>query len=116
MHRQKWEKIDGEWFIVNRNPYNLAKFEIVEKLQFHYSPTGESHGCGSEPYRWVSQLTPTERELVKAGHVVIIDKYVSSNAPQPIQLVVYAHGRYNHRVPEQDMLNECLQVAGYEVP
>jgi len=113
MWQQKWEKIDGEWWIVERNPRNLREFEKTEPLQFVYSATGESHGSGSDRYRWVSRLTAEERELVKAGHVVVIDKYVSKNAPLPVQLVIYQQGRFDHRVPDVDMADDCLKVAGY---
>jgi hypothetical protein len=107
------ERIGEQWWLVERNPRDLSEFTPVEPLKFIYSPTGESHGSGSDRFRWVSRLTSEERRAARDGHVVVITKYVSSRAPQPVQVVTYTSGRYDHRVPNDDILDECLAVAGY---
>jgi hypothetical protein len=80
-----------------------------------YSSTGEKHGRGSMPYRWVSGLTDRERELVREGFPVVIDRGVSTHAGNPpVRACIYTHdGRYDCRVPAPDRLAECLAVAGY---
>ena len=37
-----------------------------------FSKTGELHGAGRDPYKWVSRLTRREREAVKRGDLVVI--------------------------------------------
>lgn len=107
------ERIDGKLWIVKRNPRNLAEYERVEPCRIVYSPTGQSHGSGTDRYRWVSYLTAEERQLVKDGHIVVIDNGVPLRAPLPIQVVIYRCGRFDHRVPDKDIEQECLKVAGY---
>lgn len=113
----KWfrdrEKINSQWMVVERNPMDLREFRQIEPVRFVYSPTGESHGSGSDTYRWVSRLTKTERQLVHDGHIVVIDKFVSRRAPCPVQIITYHNGRYNHQVPDPDMRDDCLATAGY---
>ena len=36
------------------------------------SKTAQIHGRGSHPYRWVSRLTPSEKEAVINGKLVLI--------------------------------------------
>lgn len=113
--KKAWKRIDGELYLVRyTNPYDLSEFEAVEPLKIVYSESGESHGSGTARYRWVSKLTEEEQSLVKGGHIVVIDKGVSIHAPQPIQYVIWSsRGGYDHRVPPEEVLVECLRAAGY---
>lgn len=70
-----------------------------------FSETGEVHGFGSERYKWVSKLTPTEQAAVKSGQVVVI---VEASRPSGggngtgtyYRQVTYTPGYgYGHRVP-----------------
>lgn len=70
-----------------------------------FSETGEVHGYGSERYKWVSKLTPTEQAAVKSGKVIVI---VEGSRPSGggngtgtyYRQVTYTPGYgYGHRVP-----------------
>lgn len=70
-----------------------------------FSESGEVHGYGSERYKWVSHLTPSERAAVKSGEVVVI---VEGSRPSGggngtgtyYRQVTYTPGYgYGHRVP-----------------
>ena len=41
-------------------------------MRIMVSESGEIHGMGSQPYRWVSKLTKSERDHVRAGGIVLI--------------------------------------------
>jgi len=63
------------------------------------SRTGEQHGWGSHPYKWVSGLTPQERQAVRAGRVVLITRGVRTHGGNPnYRRVFYVRGRYIPRV------------------
>lgn len=61
------------------------------------SETGKIHGRGSEPYKWVSGLTKSEREAVKRGETVLI--YDGNKHPMCTEYkqVTYHNGRYGHK-------------------
>ena len=66
------------------------------------STTGELHGSGSDPYKWVSYLRPAEKQAVKDGELVLIWDAPTHGGNPPYRKVVYQNGRYNHRVPTQE--------------
>lgn len=70
-----------------------------------FSESGEVHGYGSDWYKWVSKLTPTEQAAVKSGEVVVIVKAArpsggGNRAGTYYRQVTYTpcYG-YGHRVP-----------------
>lgn len=72
------------------------------------SETGEVHGYGSDPYKWVSHLTAEERAAVRAGQVVLVRAgRKSSRAASGTywrQAVATPWGRIVHRVPSAEIL------------
>lgn len=70
-----------------------------------FSETGEVHGYGSERYKWVSKLTPSEQAAVKSGQVVVIVEGSRSSGGGNgtgtyYRQVTYTPGYgYGHRVP-----------------
>lgn len=69
-----------------------------------FSKTGEVHGYGSEPYKWVSRLTKAERDAVKNGETVIVEADRKSGGGNGTgtyyRQVTYNPGYgYGHRVP-----------------
>lgn len=42
------------------------------KMKTMISKTGIGHGWGSDPYKWVSYLTPEERAHVRNGTAIVI--------------------------------------------
>ena len=61
------------------------------------SETGQIHGRGSKRYRWVSYLSPQEREHVKAGGTVLIkDNHRTYHNQTEYKQVTYYNGRYGH--------------------
>ena len=42
---------------------------MVERAIF--SETAEQHGYGSDPWKWVSHMTPDERAFARAGGTVV---------------------------------------------
>ena len=69
------------------------------------STTGELHGSGRDPYKWVSYLTRAERQAVQDGELVLILDAPTHGGNPPYRKVVYQNGRYNHRVPTQEEQN-----------
>jgi len=64
------------------------------------SSTGEIHGHGRDPYKWVSYLTAVERAAVRDGRLVVVHRGASTHGGYPAyRKVVYQAGRYTHRVP-----------------
>jgi len=61
------------------------------------SRTAEIHGRGSDPYKWVSRLTETERRHVRTGGLVLIRDTNPHPACSAFKKVVYRNGRYYHR-------------------
>jgi len=76
------------------------------------SSTGEVHGWGRHPYKWVSRLTPSERTAVQDGALVVVERGASTHSGHPpYRKVVYSWGRYRHRVPtglEQATINQAI--------
>lgn len=72
------------------------------------SKTGEVHGYGSDPYKWVSHLTKEEREAVRAGRVVLVKAGRKSKCGPGgtywRQAVATPWGRIVQRVPPADVL------------
>ncbi len=70
------------------------------------SRTGRGHGWGSDPWKWVSQLTPEERAAVRDGHVVLIAGCppIGGAWGTTLRQVLFDGGRYVHRVPSRDTL------------
>ena len=63
------------------------------------SRTGEIHGAGSDPWKWVSRLTEGERTHVKRGGTVLVWGGSTHGGHPPWRKVLYRNGRYTHRVP-----------------
>ncbi len=61
------------------------------------SQTGQIHGRGSMPHRWVSRLSVTERALVRDGGVVLIKDGNPHHMCTPYKLVTFYRGHYSHR-------------------
>lgn len=73
------------------------------------SETGEIHGRGSMPHKWVSHLSKTEREHVKnGGSVLICDKEAHHNTQCGWKQVIYRNGRYFHREATQKQIIFCI--------
>ena len=75
------------------------------------SHSGEIHGQGSDPFRWVSYLTKEERNAVKDGELVVVLGGSTHSGYPPYRKVVYEVRRYMHRVPseyEQEKINKVL--------
>ena len=68
------------------------------------SETGRINGRGSDPYKWVSWLTPQEREIVRSGGIVLVPDYCT--APQCSgykRVYLCSGGKFRHRnaTPEE---------------
>lgn len=62
------------------------------------SETGRIHGRGSMPFKWVSGLTPAEREHVQNGGIVLVqDTSAHTHMQCGWKRVTYSCGHYNHR-------------------
>jgi len=61
------------------------------------SQTGEIHGRGSDPFKWVSGLTDAERQAVRDGRVVLVRDDNQHPATTAFKRVMFRHGRYYHR-------------------
>lgn len=72
------------------------------------SQTGIGHGWGSDPYKWVSNLTAEERATVKNGELVLITDCPTHAGNPSFRSVIYANGRYTHRIPNADDLYDAL--------
>lgn len=67
-------------------------------MKYIISKTGEIHGKGSDPYKWVSRLTKEERSFVKSGGLVLIEVLGKRKPNQTkYKKVIYESGRFNHR-------------------
>lgn len=66
-------------------------------MSFLISETGVINGRGCDKYKWVSNLTKEERELVKNGGLVLIPDNNSHRATTPFKKVTYYNGRYSHK-------------------
>ena len=80
------------------------------------SGTGEIHGRGRDPYKWVRRLTPIEREAVRAGCLVVVHRGASTHSGNPpYRKVIYTKaGRYTHRVPSADEQKAIEQAISEE--
>jgi hypothetical protein len=73
------------------------------------SRTGKAHGWGSDPWKWVSGLTGDERRAVQDETAIVL---VGGCPPDGggnglgtrVRQVLYARGRYIHRVPAEEVL------------
>lgn len=64
------------------------------------SRTAEKHGWGSDPYRWVSHLTPAERDAVQAGSTVWFRIEANHYLQSGYKIVVLSRwGRWDSREP-----------------
>ena len=80
---------------------------VQEGVDYHHrkvpiviSKTGEIHGSGSQPFKWVSYLSKEEQNAVKQGKAVVIVRGASTHGGNPeFRRVIYDGGRYAHRVP-----------------
>jgi len=80
-----------------------------------FSPTGEKHGSGSDPYRWVSGLTDEERQAVKDSKMVIIGGAPTHAGHLPVRKVIYGKGRWDCRtIADRDEARNALVSAGYD--
>ena len=65
----------------------------MNRLYIRVSKTGYVKGWGS---KWVAGLSPVERDLVKAGHLVLVVNGVSKIRGLPPYRVVKYYGRYGY--------------------
>ena len=70
-------------------------------MQIIISRTGQQHGAGSDPYKWVSRLTRDEQAACKSGAalVVVTDSPACRNGftrreLETVRVVRYQSGRY----------------------
>ncbi len=79
------------------------------------SSTGEIHGHGRDPYKWVSHLTAGERAAVRDGRLVGAHRGASTHGGHPpYRKVIYTNGRYTHRVPDAEEQNTIEQAISEE--
>jgi len=61
-------------------------------------------GWGSDPWKWVSGLTPAEKEFVKDGGILLVDGCPRSGGGNgtgtTLRRVVCKNGRWVHRLPD----------------
>ena len=71
-----------------------------------FSKTGELHGAGRDPYKWVSRLTPNERAAVKRGDLVVIrsreKRWTHAGCPPYRKAILTGENRWVHRVPTKE--------------
>jgi len=85
------------------------------KTEIMISETGEVHGYGSDPWKWVSYLTKEEKAHVRAGGIVLVkgDRLSGPGAQSGTywrQVKRTCSDRYVHRVPT----DAVLKGAGVE--
>jgi len=86
------------------------------------SMTGEGHGWGSDPYKWVSRLTEEERAAVRRGELVFITGCPASARGIKgvyVRKVIWKNGRYVHRVPETEEVEgfvDFVMEGGLDFP
>lgn len=70
------------------------------------SKTAEQHGFGSDPYKWVSYLSGTEKIYVKRGGLVLFrsSRLSGGNNGTYWRRVIYKNGRYLPRTVEPNAL------------
>jgi hypothetical protein len=80
------------------------------------SKTGRARGFGTMPYKWVSYLTPEEREIVRQGGIVLVTGCPPSGGGNgtgtTLRRVHYRSGRYYHRVPDDSILSTLPSLGG----
>jgi len=91
----------------------------MAEIQPIISATGEVHGWGSHPHKWVSYLGAPVRAVVRAGGLVVVMRGASTHGGHPpYRKVIYRRGRYTHRVPdasEQAAIEQAIAKAQGEV-
>lgn len=77
------------------------------------SHTVEIHGRGSEPYKWVSRLTPAERaHVINGGTVLIRDEDAHHyNQCGWKQVIRSPLGRWFHREATSEQIASLTKVA-----
>lgn len=68
------------------------------------SKTGEIHGRGSDPWKWVSRLTDEERRAVRENTaIVLVPDDNGHHMTTPFKRVKFYRGRYSHKnaTPEE---------------
>lgn len=78
------------------------------------SQTGIGHGWGSDPYKWVSHLTAEERTAVKNGQLILVTDCPTHAGNPSFRAVVYANGRFTHRIPDAVSLFSALDAGELE--
>ena len=74
------------------------------------SETAVKHGYGSMPYRWVSGLTPGEKESVRRGVPVYFTIHKTHHAQSGYKIVVIRNGKiFDSREPTDSELAEILK-------
>ncbi len=85
---RKWTKIEGDAVHAPENPQQL---EVI------VSDTGTINGRGSDKYKWVSGLSKTEREAVRAGEIVLIRDKNPHKTTTEYKQVTYVNKKYGHK-------------------
>lgn len=62
---------------------------------------GTAKGFGSDRYRWVSGLSSEAKEALKSNSALVICERPFNDAHGNWYVVTYSHGRYNHRLPNE---------------
>jgi len=79
-------------------------------MKIHFSKTAYQNGFGSAPHKSVCGQTTEERELVKAGEIVLFDCGRPAKNGSPAQQkttlrqITYKRGYWNPRVPSDEIL------------
>ena len=102
----------------------------------YISGTGEIHGRGSDPYKWVSGLSREERQVVQIeekrlvdlalgkfnpdepGIVVLVDPMGKGPNRSGYKVVRYRSGRYVHREPtpgQMEVIRKALGALGVKI-
>ena len=71
-------------------------------MEIMISRTGQQHGAGSDPYKWVSGLTPEERVAAKSGSALVVvtdspacrDRRLTRSELATVRVVLYKRGHY----------------------
>jgi len=66
-------------------------------MRIMVSESGEIHGMGSQPYRWVSKLTKSERDHVRAGGIVLIRDTNTHYMATDFKRVTLYNGKFSYR-------------------
>lgn len=84
-------------------------------MEMIISITAESHGYGSEPYKWCSGLTKEERTAVKSGQVVVYedDRLSNGNSGHYLRQALHnPRGGYVRTVANDELVAEYERITG----